>query len=207
MRIAPLPQFRTRTIGIALLLATVGCTDRPSELDEKALYAYVRDESNGLARTREEDGYRVTVAWKPNGLIAKQQAYKGTEREFDSLNSYFSKYLYFTLELEKDGKDLEAAFAADPGSFAEKISYLSAGLQQDIRLTAENDTLPALECLYARSYGMGRSQCLVVFERPRKGNNFTVEVTGHPIGLGRQRFEFKTKDIDNAPRLKKHFTI
>jgi hypothetical protein len=141
------------------------------------------------------------MAVKPNDLIANQQVMRGTKREFDSLRKHFSKYLYFNLEMTKDGKDLESYFASDPEGFANKISFLSSEFAQNIQLVTELDTLSALECSYTRSYGMGRSNCLVVFERPKE-KEFEIQVSGYPIGFGRQQFQFNLTQIENAPRLK-----
>jgi hypothetical protein len=144
------------------------------------------------------------MVWKPNDMIARQQVNKGTKREFDSLRDYFSKYLYFNLEMTKDGKDLETYFASAPESFADKISFLSAGVSQHIQLVTQKDTLPAIECLYSRSYGMGNSIFLLVFDKPKE-SEFEIQVSGYPIGFGKQLFPFHLTDIKNAPRLKTNY--
>jgi hypothetical protein len=141
------------------------------------------------------------MIWRPNDLIVKQQAVKGTPRELDSLTNYFSKYMYFTFEMTKDGKDLETSFASDPSNFADKISFLASGFSQEIRLLTRKDTTAALECIYSRSYGMGASQCLIVFNKPTE-EHFEIEVKGYPIGFGRELFPFNLSDIKNAPKLK-----
>lgn len=185
------------------LAVTIGC--RSGEpLDEKGLRSYVRDESNGLIKKQDTDGFELTMVWKPNAMIASQQVNKGTKHEFDSLRDYFSKYLYFNLEMTKDGKDLETYFASDPGSFADKISFLSARFSRNIRLITKKDTLPAIECLYSRSYGMGSSNCLLVFDKPKE-SEFEIQITGYPIGFGKQLFPFNLTDIENAPRLKTNY--
>src|SRR5260370_28390310 len=138
-------------IFLILALSLWSC-ERKTELEEQDLYKFVREESHGLIMIKEEDGFQLAMIWKPNDLIAKQQVIKGTKQEFDSLKNYFSKYLYFTLEMTRQGKDLETSFASDPGSFAEKVTYLSSGLSQNIRLITPRDTVLAIECIYSRSY-------------------------------------------------------
>ncbi len=172
-----------------------------AELGESDLFRFIREESHGLMKTKEQEGFRLAMVWNPNEFIARQQITKGTRREFDSLKEHFSKYLYFSLEMTKDGKDLETSFAADPGSFADKISFLSSEFSQNIHLITKRDTTCALECIYTRSYGIGLSQCLVVFEKPNT-KWFEIEVKGYPLGFGKQVFEFNQTDITNAPRLK-----
>jgi hypothetical protein len=185
------------------MLAASSCKHN-EQLDEKTLFSFIRDKDNGLIKTMDVEGFHLAMIWKPNVLIAKQQMSGETKKEFDSLSAHFSKYLYFTLEMTKDGKDLETSFASDPESFANKVSFLSWELSQNIRLVTKKDTVSALDCIYARSYGMGVSSCLIVFDIP-KTEEFVVEVVGYPIGFGKQMFPFILSDIDKAPKLKTKF--
>ena len=193
-----------RLVFYLVLVFALGRCASSTQLEEKALYQFVRDEDNGLTKTADADGFHLAMVWKPNDLIVKQQMDKGTKGEFDSLTNYFSKYLYFTLEMTRDGKDLETSFASDPGSFAEKISFLSSDFSQNIQLVTKKDTTSVLECIYSRSYGMGVSQCLIVFNKPKE-NQFEIEVKAYPIGFGKQSFPFILSDIEKAPRLKTKF--
>jgi len=190
---------RLVVIGIILLIS--GCSSNRSPVGEEALYNYVRDESNGLIQQVDVDGFHLEMIWKPTDLIAQQQMINGTKHEFDSLKNYFSHYLYFTLQMTYDGKDLETKFGTDPASFAGKISFLSYGFTENVRLKAGNKASPPLECIYSRSYGIGASQCLIVFEMPTT-DDLEVDVDGTDLGFGRQTFPFKLSDIKNAPQLK-----
>lgn len=190
-----------RLIAYSILVLVVGSCARTNQLDEKELYKFIRDEDHGLMKSKDKDGFHLAMVWKPNDLIVQQQLDKGTQREFDSLTSYFSKYLYFTLQITKNGKDLETSFANDPASFADKISFLSSGFSQNIQLITKKDTVSVLECIYSRSYGMGASQCLIVFDKPTE-DKFKIEVKGYPIGFGKESFPFRLSDIRNAPKLK-----
>jgi hypothetical protein len=186
-----------------LILAYSSCT-RKEQLDETALYNFIRDEDNGLIKIKDTEGFHLAMVWRPTDLIARQQAIKGTKKEFDSLNNYFSKYLYFTLEMTKGNKDLETLYAADPGSFADKISFLSSGLSQSIHLVTKKDTASVLDCIYSRSYGMSVSSCLIIVNKPKE-NHFEIEVNGYPLGFGKEVFPFTLSYIEKAPKLKVKF--
>jgi len=173
----------------------------PGPLDEPGLYQFIRNEQNGLMKVKESNGFSLALIYKPAELIAKQQLGSSSRKEFDSLVNHFSKYLYFTLEMTYHGKDLETAFGSDPGSFADKISFLSSDFAQDIQLTSEKDTLSVLDFVYSRSYGMGVSTCMMVFEKP-KGEDFTIMVSGNKIGFDLKEFLFQKSKIENAPKLK-----
>jgi len=192
-----------RLVLFLMLIISTSCSHKTT-MDEKELYKFIRNEHNGLIKSKETEGFHLAMVWKPNDLIARQQAIKGTKREYDSLTKYFSNHLYFTLEMSYDGKDLETKFGSDLASFPDKISFLSSGLSQNVQLKSKQDTLSPMECIYNRSYGIGISQCLIVFEKP-KDNQFEVEVKGYPIGFGKQTFQFNLSDIENAPRLNTTF--
>jgi hypothetical protein len=179
----------------------VSCQRPTDALDEKDLYQFVGDEGNNLSKKEEADGYTVTVTYKPSDLIALQQMRSKTSSEFDSLSHYYSQYLYFMLEMTYDDKDLETAYASDPGSFAEKITYLSSGMTEHIRLVTARDTTALTDYVYARSYGLGSSQCLLVFDKPKE-EDFKILVNGLVLGFGQLSFPFQSSNIKKTPQLK-----
>ncbi len=170
-------------------------------LDQNMLVRFIEDEGNGLKKTIDEEGFSVSMMYKPVDFIAKQQMQKGTRREYDSLIRYFSDYLYFTLAITRDGKDLETSFGLDPGSFADNISYLSADFGQAIKLLTKKDTADILDYAYSRSYGIGSSNFLLVFKKPRD-EKFEIEVKGYHLGFGTINFSFDQTDIEKTPKLK-----
>jgi hypothetical protein len=171
------------------------------QVDEKALVSFIDNNDNGLKKTIEEKGFTLTMKYKPVDFIARQQMEKGTQKEYDSLTSYFSKYIYFNLLVTYDGKDLESGFGLDPGSFAEKVSYLSSDFSQSIKLLTKKDTLDILDYAYSRSYGIGSSNFLLVFNKPAT-EQFEIEVKGYQLGFGKIAFPFTQTDIKRTPQLK-----
>jgi hypothetical protein len=185
---------------IILLFFAMACS-KVKPVSERELNEYVLDEKNGLIQTVEENGLKITMTYRPSEFIAKQQIIKNTRLEYDSLNEYFSSYLYFLMEITYNNKDLETSFALKPSNFASNISYLSDKMGEDIKLVSETETLPIVDYVYARSYGVGPSQFLLAFEKP-KSNQFQVEMKTYAIGIGNHSFSFNKKDLENRPHLK-----
>jgi hypothetical protein len=187
-------------ILILSIISLLGCQSR-QPMDQNSLISFVDDEDNGLKKTVEEKGFTLTMKYRPMDFIAEQQMEKGTQKEYDSLTNYFSKYIYFNLLITYDNKDLESAFGLDPGSFADKVSYLSSDFSQSIKLITKKDTLDILDYSYSRSYGVGPSNFLLVFNKPST-NQFEVEVKGYQLGFGKIAFPFTQTDIKKTPKLK-----
>jgi hypothetical protein len=188
-----------RFLLIGLILFTYGCKPKPA--DEASLLVFVKDVDNGLTQSVEYNDFKIEAAYKPSDLIVKHQMEKGTAREIDSLRKAYSPYLYFTITIEKEGKDLETGFAMDLSSFAEKISYLSSSFSENVVLATDSKTYSVADYLYTRSYGTGPSKFLVIFEKPTE-NNFSLVVEGHKLGFGKLKFPFTQSDINKTPPLK-----
>jgi len=170
-------------------------------MSEKEIRLFLQDPENGLIQKMEDDDFEIEALYRPTDFIVKQQMEKDTQREIDSLTHAYSKYVYFTLTITKRGKDLEADFAFDQPSFAEKISYLSNGFSADLRLEEEGLEHAIVDYVYTRSYGSGPSYFLLVFERPQQ-NKFDLVIEGYAMGFGKTRFPFYLNDIKRAPNLK-----
>lgn len=183
-----------------IFFALMGCANS-KQFSEEQLYNYLQDEDHGTFQTVEDGKFKISVMYRPSELVAKQQMEKKTEKEYDSLTAYFSKYLYFLMEITYNGKDLETAFATNPSTFPSNISYLSEKFGDDVRLVSKTDTLNITDFIYARSYGIGTSQFLLAFEKPRE-EKFQIEVNPHRIGLNTQFFSFRKNELENTPHLK-----
>jgi hypothetical protein len=170
-------------------------------LDEKQLREYINNEENGLKKTVAYENYTISMTYRPTDLIVKQQMNQNSQHEIDSLRKIYSKYVYFTMTIEKDGKDLETDFAMNPSQFSSMISYLSAQFGSNISLETEGGREPIKEYVYVRSYGTGPSNFLLVFDKPQE-SDFTILVEGHDIGFGRTTFSFNKSDIEQTPNLK-----
>lgn len=189
--------------AVLSLLLTLSCfaCGKPKPVDEAGMMAFVKDEGNNLTQIVTYDDFKITTTYRPTDLIVKQQMDKATAKEIDSLRNSYAPYLYFILSIEKNGKDMETSFAMDPGSFAEKISYLTSAFSANIILASSSKNYSIIDFVYARSFGTGPSTFLLVFEKPNE-ENFELLVEGHDLGFGKVKFSFSQRDLNRTPHLK-----
>lgn len=186
-------------LAVIFVFLIYGCRER--YLDEQGLNKYLLDESHGTMKQIEEDGFHLSLTYRPSEFIARQQTVTGTEEEFDSLRTYFDRYYYFLLDMTYQGKDLETSLALNPSRFAQNISYLSDKFSEDVRLITAKDTARVVDFVYARSYGIGSSQFLLAFDKPGQ-DKFEIQLKGYPLGLSKKAFLFDKGDLNKTPHLK-----
>jgi hypothetical protein len=172
-----------------------------SVASEAEIKTFLQDPDHGLFKKKEDSGFEIEVLYRPTDFIVKQQMEKGTPHEIDSLRKAYAKYHYFLLTISKSGKDLETQFAYDLGSFANKISFLASDFSSKIFLQTENKDYSIQDYVYTRSYGMGLSQFLLVFERPAEAR-FDLTIEGYDLGFGKVQFAFDQSDIKKIPHFK-----
>ncbi len=170
-------------------------------MDEKQLLEYIHNEENGLRKMVQYENYLVSLTYRPTDLIVKQQMNGNSQQEIDSLRTLYANYLYFTMTIEKDGKDLETDFAMNLSQFTPMISYLSTQFGSHISMETDQKRDPVKEYVYVRSYGSGPSSFLLIFDKPPE-SNFTIVVEGHDLGFGKTTFSFNQSDIEQTPNLK-----
>ncbi len=169
--------------------------------DRNSLIRYIENEDNGLKKTHKENNFKLSVTYRPTDFIVQQQMIRGTPKEFDSLTASFSRYIYFNLSIAYGNKDLESEFGRDPGSFADRVSFLSSDFSRGIKLLTKKDTFDILDFIYTRTYGIDNSNFMLVFYR-QKSEHFEIQVTGYELGFGKISFPFEQSDIEKTPRLK-----
>lgn len=182
-----------------LVFLLVGCSGTTTT-DEKGLYSFILDESNGLRQTRVDGPFKIIATYRPSELIAKQQMITDKVSEFDSLKEGYASYLYFFVEISKGDKDLETVFASEPNSFSRLINYMSFDFRDKFKLIVSEETVPATDFIYARSYGISSSQFLVAFDT-RSDDDVQLIINGSDLGFGEVELDFSKNDLNRIPTL------
>ncbi|MEI9920514.1 MAG: hypothetical protein WDO14_17235 [Bacteroidota bacterium] len=190
--------MRHSFLFIVILLA--GCSGT-RWTDENGLVAYVQDEDNGLRKSEETDGFRITATYRPSDFIARQQMLGTTMEEYDSLLKLYSKYSYFIVDISKQGKDLETAFVMERSDFASQISYLASRFSEKISVRIDDEVKPVSDFIYERSYGMTKSEFLVAFDGINE-SDFHLVIDGSELGFGEVSFPFEKNQIKSIPKLR-----
>lgn len=173
---------------------------KPTKVEADELVGYIKKGENGLIQTTEQQGYKLSVYYKPTDLIISQQLNNREKKEIDSLKRALEPYQYFIFSVLKQGEDLETGWAKQRVSFADKLSYLNLGFSTEIKLVVDQETVELQDYLYLRSYGSNASDFLLVFKNTKK-KDLEIRINGHALGFGAASFSFKQTDIDKVPQL------
>lgn len=203
-----LPHYVGRLLaGGSLLLA--GCAQ---PLEEGPYRAYIQDAHHGLTQTQEVNGATVTCSYRPPDLLVAQElggrGGAASLAAVDSLRRSYAGRAYFSLALSQNGTEIENQLVTDHDAFTQAITYLGAGIAQDVYLATpapRADSVAALTALYPRQYGnTGRSTVLLLFDTRRLNlsRGFILSYHDQFFQLGNRRFRFAAGDLADLPALK-----
>lgn len=198
------------TIRLSLLYSIVlflyGC-NTPAFLTPEELNTYILDPDHGLIQRSELNGYAVEVLYRPTDLWVQQEL--GNEpsdtTSINTLRKKYSIYYYFIVNLSKNNK--EALHQAEGGQqqYSELVQTLSFRMNNYVSLTTtKSDTIPTADFILNRTYGYSDATSLLfVFNREKaKGEEWVqFNLNEFGLGIGNQRFRFKTQDLEGAPQI------
>lgn len=192
---------------IGLCFHLTSCTKKV--LNEKELYTYLKDESNGLTHKWKEDPFEISVMYKPSSLLAKQELGEETDPvKIKEVTNRYNDYVYFVLNYAYKEGELLNAFAGDRGKFADLVNVLSFGMREKVCvITDQKQKIPLADFIHSRHYGMGGgSMVLLVFNKNEVLNqtkeSFKLKLKDIGIGIGNTSFKIEKEKIENCPTLK-----
>lgn len=193
--------------GLLLLLivvATTSCTQKTFST-KKELWAYLKDADNGYTQSKSINGIDYTVYYKPTDLLVAQELDTVTKEAIEKLRNKYKQYLYFTLTLSKNGKELLGT-APNRQEFGRMVNQLSFGMGEKVHVyTPQKDTLNLLDYSAPRMYGMSpTTNMLFVYPNEEKYTNeeylnFSIEDFG--LNTGEVKFKIATDKIKEQPNL------
>ena len=179
-----------------------------SEFDSaEKLNEYVASPDHNLSQKAEVSGYHIMVTYRPTDLLVDQEI--GNEpynpSSVESLRRKYSNYYYFILSLSKDGKEALHQVEGGMEQYSELVQTLSFRMNEYVTLTTSaQDTIPVGDFMLNRTYGLSRStDLLFVFNKEKAKEKDWVQFNLNEFGLGvgSQRFRFKTKDLEDVPKI------
>ena len=191
-------------IAFGLLIASCGSKSFDSS---EELWAYLSDTENGYHQEKEVNGIRCALTYKPTDLLVAQELGEGyTATDVQKLRKKYGEYLYFNLSLSANGQEILNQKVGNRAEFGAMVNQLAFGMGEKVNLISQGkDTIPLLDYVYPRMYGMGQStDMLLVYKREKKAKaqdylRFTLEDLG--FGTGEIAFNLDTKKIQQQPRL------
>lgn len=192
-------------IFLGVLVCLVSCVKDFKSAEE--LQTFIADEDNGLTKSKRVGDVTIKVTHRPTDLLVDQELNgEVSEEVVKKLRNKYSKYAYFTLSLSAQNKEVEAYQVSDQGSFGSRVQQLSFGMTDVVELhTNTKDTVAVADYVYQRTFGIGNSSdMLFAFERDelKKSQWIQFQLDDFGLGIGTNRFRFKTKHIQNPPQLK-----
>ncbi|MEN1785025.1 MAG: hypothetical protein AAGF77_07790 [Bacteroidota bacterium] len=199
----------SRQIGwcLAMVLLLWGCGSQEFE-SKAALMAYLHDPGNGYHLTEHVNGVDYALTYRPTDLLVAQELPDNYKKStVDSLRNHYGDYLYLNLSMSAGGQELLSHKAGDRAAFGAMVNQLAFGMGSKIHLVNQvRDTLPLLDYVYPRMYGMGHStDLLLVYKKePRLIESDFVRLTIADLGYGTGEIAFKmpTKNFIEQPELK-----
>lgn len=193
-----------RIVVLLLFVLFTGC-GQSSYLSEQELLDYTLEQSNGLYHKKETKQFEITLYNKPTGLLMAQEIGVASDSsQYCELEDRYSKYLYFILELSmNDSNPLYRSSSQE--EFGENLQTLSFRMNQFVNLTtASRDTIPVLDFVYPRMYGMSSSAAIMfAFDTTGVLSNeyFNFNLSEFGMGTGSHSFRFDREDVLAVPRL------
>jgi len=185
-------------------LAVAGCSP-PEYLTTEELTKYISDPDHGLVQHAEVNGYTLDVTYRPTDLLVLQEIDDHADaNKIQSVRDKYSKYYYFILSLSKNSK--EALHQVGTDQYSELVQTLSFRMGGYVNLTTSSrDTIPTTDFVMDRTYGLSSATSLLfVFDREKTKDKDWVQFNLNEFGLGvgNQRFRFRTRDLSEAPGIK-----
>lgn len=189
----------------SLILCTIACTS--SSLTKDELMAYIADEDNGLRKSATVGNTEVQVQYWPTDMCLAQelQGSADASKHLDSLRRHYNRYCYFVLGLGKDNREALHQGDVDFKSYSDLLQTLSFSMADYVIVTTPaRDTIPVGDFTLSRTYGVGSAtELLFAFSREKMGGQEWIQfnLNEFGLGIGNQRFRFRTRDFEEVPPL------
>lgn len=194
---------------ISILIFSIvfmSCSNKSFDSKEK-LWEYLRDIDNGYLHQKNVNGYDFSLLYKPTDLFVTQELTSSyTKEDVEKLRGKYKNYIYFTLSMSRDNKELLSATPKNRQEFGAMVNKLAFGMGEKVHVyTTKKDTLELLDYVYPRMYGMSRSTDML-FVYPRDEKYLQEEYINITIGdlgtyTGEVKFKIPTKKIKNEPKI------
>ncbi|WP_272149610.1 hypothetical protein [Tenacibaculum aiptasiae] len=196
-------RYYVLLIGI-LLLSSCGTKSFDTK-DE--MWSYLQDTDHGYLQKKNVNNYDFSLLYKPTDLLVLQELGDVKDKEkIKKLRDKYSQYLYFTLSMSRNNKELLSTTPRNRNEFGRMVNELAFGMDKKVHVfTPKKDTLDLLDYVYPRMYGMSRATTML-FVYPRDKKYLKEEYLNLTIGdlgtyTGEVKFKIPTKLIKKEPKL------
>ncbi len=194
--------------GIIILLALLlfSCNQRTFDSKEELLQ-YITNPKSGYLQKKSVNGIDISLMYRPTDLLVDQEL-RGLQdkKTIDSLRDKYDNYLYFNLSLSKNNEELLSTVPKNRNEFGAIVNQLAFGMDQKIHLyTRKKDTIPMLDYVYPRMYGMSdNTSLLLVYPRNEdilKEETLTLSIEDFGAQIGEVKFKIVNKTFIKEPKI------
>lgn len=148
-------KVRLGASGVLLfLLCAPGCRSRA--LAPQEYMAWVRNPRNGLRTEKAIGDYVFTLQYQPveyTALLNSESLDPGEVRsELEGLRGL--QYFSFRISTRDERSDVLKFKLRSPRQYEERVEYFAFGMQKDLRVIEEGDTLECVHEHFERTYGV-----------------------------------------------------
>lgn len=197
-----------KLLQIIMIISLMSCSTKSFD-NEKDLLDYLNNPDYGYLQQKNVNGYDFSLLYKPTDLLVQQELSNNVDIEkikIQKLRDQYGKYLYFSISISKEGKELLSTTPKNRNEFGSMVNRLAFGMRDKVHLYNQHkDTLNLLDYNYPRMYGMGKATTMLfVYPKDQKYLqdeylNFTIEDLG--TYTGEIKFKIETEKIKKQPQL------
>lgn len=188
------------------ILLIVSCSSKTFS-DKEELLAYINEPANGFTQHKTVNGVDFTLTYRPTDILVKQELGDNIDaKRIEALRDKYNKYLYFNLSMSVNNQELLSVAPKNRQEFGAMVNQLVFGMHEKVHMYTQNkDTLPMVDYVYPRMYGMGRATNML-FVYPKKKDvlqtndlHFTIQDIG--LFTGEVKFKIELEKINNQPQI------
>jgi hypothetical protein len=198
-------NMKFNLVGICLLMLLTACQ---KSKNVREYMGWVEKEENGLHKTKSIGAYEISLQYKPLEYIVTKEERKDriSEQTLVSRMEKLQDFQYFTLRLSSKDKQLKIMDIGNQTDqdYYNKVNYFSFGMQEDIYLVEDKDTLECKLFHFERNYDLAPYiDFLLAFTGPRSGVIRDKELVFEDkyLGIGPVKFIIDKSTLSNLPHL------
>jgi len=198
---------KTRIFLLLISLCFISCSKQKTFDTEEELWVYLNDADNGYKQSKKVNNIDFSLLYKPtDALVVQELGEKAPDSLVKLLRKKYKKYLYFTLSMSRNKKELLSTIPKNKNEFGAMVNQLAFNMDKKVHLyTQSKDTLALQDYVYPRMYGMSNTTTML-FVYPRDNTqlkepylNLTIEDLG--TQTGEVKFKIPTTIIQQQPKL------
>lgn len=194
--------MKKNSLYLLIISCFLSCNLR-SDKNHAEILKEVNDEKNGFTQTKEINGVKLSLTYRPTELMVSQELEQQGDVIIsrDSLMNKYKNNLYFILSYSKNDNEILSSISESRQKFNEVQNILTFGMREKVALVNnKKDTIPLLDYNFPRTYGMARSTSLLfIFKKEENfndSNTVTFYVKDIGLGIGDVKFKYSINTIN-----------